>query len=114
MCLTHSLDSQDSPRHAVEDAAGAVEFGEALFFFAKFARVRDESATGAPRGMLDVEHFVKQHILDGALRNARMIQAAVQQNLVRARIVAAKLPPPGAQAPADVRPLQFAAEVFRV
>src|SRR5437868_11271528 len=43
-----------------------------------------------------------------------MIEAAVEQNLVRARIVAAKLPPPATQAPTDLRFLQFAAEIFGV
>ncbi len=61
-----------------------------------------------------MQHLVKQHIFHGGLRHARMIQTAVEQNLVRPRIVAAKLPPPAAQAPADVRFLQFSSEVFAV
>ena len=92
-----------SASEAVEDAAGAGEFGEALFFFAEFARMGDERATGAARGMFDVEHFVKEDIFDGAWRHARMVEAAVQQNLIWAGVVTAELPAPAAEAPADVR-----------
>lgn len=63
----------ESPGEAVEDAAGAGEFGEALFFFAKFTGMGNERTTGTARGMLNMEHLVKQDIFDRALRNAGMI-----------------------------------------
>jgi len=64
--------------------------------------------------MLDVEHLVKEHIFHGALRDAGMIQATIEQNLIRPRIVTAELSPPSANAPADVRPWQFGSEISRV
>jgi len=103
---------QESAGEPVEEAAGAVEFGEALFFFAEFAGVGNESAAGASRGMLDVEHLVEQDIFDGALRNAGMIEAAVEQNLVGAGIVTAELASPAAEAPADMGFMQLAGEIF--
>jgi hypothetical protein len=90
---------KDSARHAVQDAAGLLEFGEALFFFAKVAGMRNQSAAGAAGGMLDVQHLVIKDILYGALRNAGAIHAAIQQNLIGPGIVTAKLPPPTAPAP---------------
>ena len=36
---------KDSAGEAVQDVAGALEFGEALLFFAKFAGMRNHAAT---------------------------------------------------------------------
>src|SRR5579871_4039244 len=81
---------------AVEDFAGAVELGKLFFFGAKFGRVRDQGATGAARGVLDVEHFVVEDVLDGALRDIGAVHAAIEQNMVGAGVVAAELAAPGA------------------
>jgi len=103
-----------SAGEAVEDAAGAVEFGEALFFLAKFVGMGNERTAGAARRMLDVEHLMEEDVLDGAMRDSRMIETAIKQNLIRAGIVTAELPPPAAQAPANVRLLQIASEILAV
>jgi len=94
-----------SPRHPVEDVAGAFEFREALLFFAKFAGMGNHGATGAASGMLDVQHLVEQNVFYSARRNAGTIHAAIQKNLIWAGIVTAKLPPPASRAPANVRAL---------
>src|SRR5207253_1417140 len=99
---------------AVEDAAGACEFREALLFFAKFARMGDHGAAGAASGMLDVQHLVEQNILHGACRDAGTIHAAIQKNLIWAGIVTTKLPPPDSRAPSDVRAAQLTGKVFSI
>ena len=63
----------------VEDFAGAGEMGELFFFGAEFGRVRDERAAGAARRMFDVEHFVVEDVLDGALRDVGAIHAAIDR-----------------------------------
>src|SRR5438093_13431905 len=93
---------------AVEDAAGACEFREALLFFAKFAGMRNHAAARAASGMFDVQHFVEQNIFHGACGNARTIHAAIQKDLIGAGIVTTKLPPPASRAPSNVRALQLA------
>lgn len=70
--------AQESAGKVVEDAASARKIGEALFFGAKTGGMRHKAATGTARGMLYVQHFVKEHVLDGDLRNAGMIHAAVE------------------------------------
>src|ERR1700676_3297032 len=98
----------------VEDAAGAREIGEEFFFGAEFAGVRDQSAAGAPRGMLDVQHLVVQNVFDGAARDRGAVHAAIQQNLVGAGIVAAELAAPASCAPADSGALQSAGKKTRI
>jgi hypothetical protein len=61
----------------VEDAAGAIEVGEELFFGAEFGRMGDEAAAGTACGVFDMQHFVVEDVFDGNLRNARMIHAAI-------------------------------------
>jgi hypothetical protein len=61
----------------IEYTAGAVEFGEAFFFGAEFAGMRDQAAAGAACGVLDVKHFVVENILDGNLRDGGMIHSAI-------------------------------------
>ena len=99
---------------AVEDAAGACEFREALLFFAKFAGMGDHGAAGTASGMLDVQHLVEQNVFHSARWNAGTIHAAIQKNLIGAGIVTAKLPPPVSRAPANVRALQLAGKVFSI
>ena len=96
----------------IEDVAGEGELIEAFFFGAKFGRVRHQRAAGAPRGMFDVQHLVKQDVLDDKLRDAGPVHAAIQQNLIGTGIVAAKLPPPATDAPTDVGPAEFSTEIF--
>ena len=98
----------------IQGASRAFEFGEALFFGAEFARVRDEAATGAARGMFDVKHFVEEDVLDSELRNVGAVHAAIQKNLVGSGIVAAELATPASQAPTDVRTLKLAFEIFSI
>ena len=76
--------------------------------------MRDEAAAGAPRRMFDVEHLVIENIFDGKLRHVGAVHAAIQQDLIGARIVAAKLARPGSQAPADVRLGQLSGKILRV
>ena len=78
---------------------------EAFFFGAKFGGVRDEAASGAASGMLHVQHFVVKDIRHDRLRDPGTIHAAVEDDLIGARIVAAELAAPTAAAPADVRTL---------
>src|SRR5437879_6031384 len=99
---------------AVEDAAGACGFREALLFLAKFAGMRNHAAAGAASGMFDVQHLVKQNVFHSACRNAGTIHAAIQKNLIWAGIVTTKLPPPASRAPANVRALQLAGKVFSI
>lgn len=101
-------------REAVEEAAGALEFGEKFFFGAKFAGVRDKRATGTPRRMFNMQHFVIEDILDDELRDAGVIHAAVKKDLVGPRIVTAELAPPGARAPAEMRTHETPFEEFSV
>jgi hypothetical protein len=61
----------------VQDFAGAVELGEALFFFAEFAGMGNEAAPRAAGGVLDVEHLVKQNVLDGTSGDAGTVHAAI-------------------------------------
>src|SRR5579864_4314176 len=76
--------------------------------------MRHQAAAGAPRRMLHVQHLVEQHVRDGALRHARPVQPAIQQNVIGSGIVATKLAPPAAVAPADVRPLELALEILTI
>jgi len=103
-----------SAGEAVENFTGLGIVDEEFFFSAKFGRMGDKAAAGATRGMFDVEHFVVEDVFDGDLRDRGMIHAAVEQNLVGARIVATKLAAPAARAPADVRALQISQEIFFV
>ena len=103
-----------SAGETVEDATRAFEFREALLFFTKFARMGDHGAARAASGMLDVQHLVEQDIFHGARWNAWTIHAAIQQNLIRAGIEAAELPPPASRAPANVRTLQLAGKIFSI
>src|SRR5438874_13806230 len=64
--------------------------------------------------MLEGQHLVKKNVFHGASRHARMVEAPIQQDLVRPGIVTAKLPPPRAQTPTDMRPLQFYWEILAV
>ena len=54
--------------------------------------------------MLYVEHLVIEDVLDGALRDAGAVHAAIEQDVARAGIVAAELAAPASGTPADVRP----------
>ena len=67
-----------SAGEVVENAAGAVEFCEAFFFGTEFGGMREQRATGTARGMFDVEHFVVEDVLDGALRDNGTVHAGIQ------------------------------------
>ena len=99
---------------AVQDFTSSVELSELFFFGAKFGRVRDERAAGAARRMFDVQHFVIEDVLDGALRNIRPVHAAIEQDVVWAGIVATELTAPRAIAPANVGASKISFEVFRI
>src|SRR5258708_27055294 len=73
--------------------------------------MRNQAAARAPRGMLHVQHLVKQNVRDGVLRHAGPVQPAIQQDVIGSWIVTTKLAPPAAMAPADVRPLEFPLKV---
>ena len=98
----------------VEDPAGFFEFLKAFFFFAKFLRMRDQAAAGTPRRMFDVQHLVKQHIFHRAPRNAGPVHPAIQDDLVGAGIIAAKLAAPALGAPPDVRTPQTPSKIGAV
>src|SRR5215470_16893748 len=98
----------------VEDAAGGREVREALLFFTEFAGMGDQAATGAARGMLDVKHLVEENVLDGQPRHSRPIHAAIEQDLVRAGIIAAELAAPTSFTPADMGALELALKIADV
>jgi len=87
---------------------------EAFFLGAKFRGVGDYAATGAARGMLDVQHFVEENILHHKLWNAGTVHAAVQDDLVRAGIVATELAAPSPCAPSHVWAVEFARKVLLI
>src|SRR5580704_8398476 len=64
--------------------------------------------------MLHVKHLMVENIFHDKLRDAGAIHASIEQDLIRAGIVAAKLAAPTASAPADVRALQRVLEIFFV
>lgn len=74
---THLLGAMPSASHLIEKFPGDGEVLEVFFFRAEFRRMGNQTATGAPGGVLYVQHFVVQDILDDRLRNARTIHAAV-------------------------------------
>ena len=98
----------------VQDLAGAVEFRKKFFFAAEFRRMREQRATGAAGGMLDVKHLVIEDVFDGVGRDGGMIHAAVEDDLVGAGIEAAELATPVAGAPTDVGALEPASKELRV
>ena len=75
---------------------------EEFFFGAKLGRVRDQAAAGAAGGMLDVKHFVIEHVFDDKLRDFGAVHAAIEKDLIGAGIIAAELAAPAAGAPTDV------------
>jgi hypothetical protein len=95
----------------VEETAGAGEVWVALFFFAEFAGVRDKTAAGTARWMLDVKHLVEENVFDDAMRNGGTVHTAVQNDLIRAGVVATELAAPVPHAPTDVRAREFAFKV---
>src|SRR2546423_7831222 len=105
---------QGLPSQPVQNAPRTMKFREALFFLAKFARMRDEATPRSPGRMLHVQHFVEQHVFDSELRHARTIHAAVQQDVLWTWVVAAELPAPCALAPANVRSPQLSCKIFYV
>lgn len=64
--------------------------------------------------MFDVQHFVVEDVLDGALRDTWAVHAAIEQDVVGAGVVATELAAPGAIAPADVGASEFSFEVLSV
>jgi len=76
--------------------------------------MRDQAAARAPRGMLHMQHLVKQNIFDRELRHARAVHAPVQQNVIWPGIVASELPAPAFLAPSDVRALKLAVKICGV
>ena len=50
-----------------------------------------------------MQHFVVEHVGNDKLRDPRAIHAAVQDDLIGTRVVAAKLAAPAAGTPTDVR-----------
>src|SRR5437667_12796864 len=92
---------------AVEDAASALEFREAFFFFSKFAGMGDHGVAGAARGMFDVQHLVNQNVFHSACGIIGAIHAGIQQNLMWGGIVTTILPPSDPRALLDVRGAQL-------
>ena len=76
--------------------------------------MRDEAATGAARGVFNVEHLVVENVFDGALRDIGAVHASIEKNLIGAGIVASELAAPAAKTPSDVRLGQLACKIFRV
>src|SRR5260370_20787097 len=103
-----------SPRQPVQHPARALEFRKAVFLGTKFPRMRDHAAARPSSRVLDVQHLMKQNVFHGAGRNAGTIHAAIEKNLIRPRVVTAKLSPPGPGAPSDMRALQLSREVFSI
>jgi hypothetical protein len=107
-------EKRGSAGEGIQYFAGAGEIGEAFFFGAKFRGVGEKGAAGAAGGMLDVEHFVVEDVLDGELGDVGAIHAAVEEDLVGAGVEAAELAAPGAGAPADVGALELIGKIFGV
>jgi hypothetical protein len=95
-------------RESVQDFAGSRKVGEAFLFRTKFRGVREQGTAGAARGVLYMQHLVKQDVLDGILGNIRPVHAAIQQDLIRPWIKTSELPPPSAGTPSNIGSLQFA------
>src|SRR5258708_12876480 len=89
-----SLLSFSSTRQAVKHPARALEFREALLFLAEPPRVRHQTAARAPRGMLHVQHLVKQNVFHGELRHARPVHPAFQPKVNSSGTLPAPLHPP--------------------
>ena len=64
-----------------------MKFGETPFFLAKFARMGDEAAAGAARGMFDMKHLVEEDIRRHVQRNRRHIENAADKDRIVGRIV---------------------------
>lgn len=61
----------------VQKLAGSVEVLVKLFFGTEFGGVRQQRATGAAGGMLDVEHLVIQDVFHDKLGNAGAVHTPV-------------------------------------
>src|SRR5437879_6322355 len=73
-----------------------------------------DSAASRTERMLHVQHFVEEHVFNGAAGHGGPVQPAVHNDLVERRIEAAELRAPGAVAPAEPGAMQSCAEVVPV
>ena len=64
--------------------------------------------------MFDVKHFMEEDVFHDELRDAGMVHAAIEKNLIGARIVTTELAAPGAGAPAEMRTHKVSFEEFSV
>src|SRR5690348_3915753 len=69
------------------------------------------AAAGGAQRMLDVQHFVKEHVFDGVPGNTSAVEPAVQDDLIERRVEAAELSAPSAVAPTEARAMQASFEV---
>ena len=76
--------------------------------------MRFDAAARRAQRVLDVQHFVEEHVLDGKTRHHGAIEPAIHHNLIECGIEAAELGAPGARAPAQAGPVQPAAEVAAI
>src|SRR5580693_8177672 len=70
-----------------------------------------DAATGGTQRMLDVQHFVEEHVFHGIARHRGAIEPAVHHDLIERRIETAELGAPGAAAPAEPGTMQASAEI---
>src|SRR5690348_17791092 len=96
---------------AVEEFAGALVIRVALLFHPEFQRMGLNAAAGGAQRMLDVQHFVREHVFDGVPGNTSAVEPAVQDDLIERRVEAAELSAPSAVAPTEARAMQASFEV---
>src|ERR1700692_4702780 len=86
----------------------------AFFFLPKFYRMRLDAAARRAQRVLDVQHFVEEHVLYSKARHHGAIEPTIHHNLVECGIEAAELGAPGPRAPAQAGSVQPAAEVAAI
>src|SRR5215472_16386958 len=76
--------------------------------------MRFAAASGKPSGMLKMKHLMVKHIVHNVVRNARLIQLAIDDDLTQRGIEATKLRGPISRAPAQPRFFQLIAKIASV
>src|SRR5690242_5157096 len=99
---------------AVEELAGTLVIRVALLFHPEFQRMGLDAAAGGTQRVLDVQHFVKEHVFNGVLWHASTVEPAVHDDLIERGIEAAELCAPGAVAPAESWAMQASFEISAI
>jgi hypothetical protein len=70
-----------------------------------------DAAPSCPKRMLDVEHFVEEHVFHSIPGDRGLVEPAVHHDLIERGIEAAELRTPSPIAPAELRPMQTPAKI---